>query len=301
MRFNEFGPTIRVSGGLKAQSTRGAIGESWWSRRFIAVLESFGVGSRLARGRSYARQGQVLTLDISPGIVRSTVQGSRPTPYETSIELDLVPAARWAVIEERLAAQALFAARLLAGEMPAEIEDVFAAADAPLFPTSAEQLRMRCSCPDWSVPCKHLAATIYLLAEAFDADPFQILYWRGRGRDQLLDHLRGGAAPARGRRARGRQLAPAARAVIGASTAVAEISSPDLSDTVERFWVAPVPLPARPPTLDTDVDLLLRQLPTPPAAIGGPELAARLKRLYAALGRADEPDGSELSPTDRPG
>ncbi|HET9971276.1 MAG TPA: hypothetical protein VFQ68_23775, partial [Streptosporangiaceae bacterium] len=51
---------IRVDGGIRARSKRGAIGEQWWSRRFIEVLESYGMSSRLARGRSYARAGQVL-------------------------------------------------------------------------------------------------------------------------------------------------------------------------------------------------------------------------------------------------
>ena len=59
--FEEYGKTIRVEGGLKARSTRGAIGESWWSKRFLAVLESFALGTRLTRGRNYARAGQVLT------------------------------------------------------------------------------------------------------------------------------------------------------------------------------------------------------------------------------------------------
>ena len=208
------------------------------------------------------------------------MQGSRAAPYAVSIELDVVPAATWSAIEKALSAQALFAARLLAGEMPAEIEDVFARARAPLFPTRSAQLRMECSCPDWSVPCKHLAATIYLLAEAFDADPFQILHWRGRTREQLLEHLRAGV-PKPGK-AGGKRIA-AAPAVIGARMAVADLASPDLAETVERFWAAPVPLPGRPPTLDTDVDLLLRQLPTPPAAIGGAELVSRLRPLYQAL------------------
>ncbi len=44
-----------VEGGLKARSRRGAIAQTWWSERFIQVLESMGLGSRLARGRNYAR------------------------------------------------------------------------------------------------------------------------------------------------------------------------------------------------------------------------------------------------------
>jgi uncharacterized Zn finger protein len=189
--------------------------------------------------------------------------------------LTVVPPKAWDRIEAALAEQAIFAARLLAGEMPAEIEQVFTDANAPLFPTSADQLGMECSCPDWSVPCKHLAATIYLLAEAFDADPFQILHWRGRGREPLLDHLRSTT----GTRTDAVKPAP----VIGAAMALGELTGPDLAETVDRFWVPPVPLPARPPTLDTDVDLLLRQLPTPAAAIGGPELVSRLRTLYSGL------------------
>jgi uncharacterized Zn finger protein len=269
-----YGKTIRVEGGLRAQSERGRIGESWWSKRFLAVLESFALGSRLTRGRSYARAGQVLSLDITPGLVRATVQGSRPKPYDVSIKLAALNDKVWSAVEAALAEQAIFTARLLAGEMPAEIEEVFAAAGAPLFPTSIRQLTMSCSCPDSMVPCKHIAATFYLLAEAFDADPFQILRWRGRDREALLAPLR---------TSRPSLLAGPPPAVTGSLSALADLASPELSEMLDRFWVSPVPLPARPPTLDTDVDLLLRQLPSPPGSIGGAELAQRLRALYAAL------------------
>lgn len=309
--FPPYGRPLRVEGGIKAQSTRGAIGETWWSKRFIAVLESLALGSRLARGRSYARAGQVLRLDIEPGLVTATVQGSRPEPYEVRIGLTALSPTAWRAVEIKLAEQAIFGARLLAGEMPAQIEEVFAAAGTPLFPTSAGQLDMACSCPDWSVPCKHIAATFYLLAEAFDQDPFQILHWRGRDRADLLASLRAlrsgaegpsGGTPAR-RRGRGAATgaeAPAAHTgapaesggpvaaagapVTGAGAALSELTGPDLDHTVDRFWVSPVPLPARPPAIiDTDVDLLLRQLPPPPAMLGGAELTERLRRFYATF------------------
>ena len=98
---------------------------------------------------------------------------------------------------EQLASQALFRAKLLAGEMPHEIEEVFGECGTPLFPRSAADLDMHCSCPDWGVPCKHLAAVCYVLAEEFDRDPFAMLAWRGKGRDELLTALRQiqGAAP----------------------------------------------------------------------------------------------------------
>lgn len=266
-----YGKALPAEGGLRARSTRGAIGESWWSKRFLAVLESFALGTRLSRGRSYARKGQVLTLGISPGFVKSTVQGSRPEPYRVSIGLEPLRDDAWAAVEAAIAAQAVFSARLLAGEMPPTLEDVFTSVGAPLFPTAVGELDMSCSCPDFALPCKHLAATFYLLAEAFDDDPFQILLWRGRDRDALTAHL-GSAEPLFD----DPPPSPFTEAVVA-----------PLDEMLDRFWVMPVPLPDRPPTLDTAPDLLLRQLPTPGAALGGAGLVAKLRPLYQAFAHSD--------------
>ncbi|TQS26215.1 SWIM zinc finger family protein [Microbispora sp. KK1-11] len=180
---------IRVEGGIKARSKRGSIGEQWWSRRFIDILERVCDAGRLSRGRAYARRGQVLDLDLGPGLVQARVQGSRPEPYDVSVRVTAYGAREWAGLVEALAAQALHRAKLLAGEMPPEIEQVFEACGLPLFP-GERGLDMACSCPDWGFPCKHLSAVLYLLAEAFDDDPFLVLAWRGMGREALLDALR---------------------------------------------------------------------------------------------------------------
>jgi uncharacterized Zn finger protein len=178
-----------VTGGLKARTARGDIGSTWWSRRFLDVLESLAMGGRLTRGKTYARKGQVISLEIAPGEVRSSVQGSRARPYQVVIAFPVLSQLVWAKAEIALAEEALPTAKLLAGEVPPELEDIFAGAGAPLFPAAADDLGQRCSCPDWGVPCKHLAATFYLLAEAFDSDPFLILRWRGRDREELLSRL----------------------------------------------------------------------------------------------------------------
>ena len=265
--------TVRVEGGIRALSARGSIGESWWSKRFLGVLESFALGTRLTRGRNYARAGQVVSLDVEPGVVAAVVQGSRPTPYQVSITLQRFDDDVWRRVETALAEEALGAAKLLAGELPPHVEDVFAAAGAPLFPARVRDLAMRCSCPDAAVPCKHLAATFYLLAERFDADPFQILLWRGRTRDTLLANLRtlrtGTATPA----------APAEPpALTGAARALAGMDEPDVE--LERFWYPPVPLAEPEPAAVTGRDLLLRQLPTPPPALGGRDLLTALRAWY---------------------
>ncbi len=273
-----------VEGGLKARTARGSIGSSWWSRRFLDVLESFAMGGRLTRGRTYARKGQVISLDVAPGEVRSSVQGSRARPYEVVIKLKPFGELVWAKAEIALAEQALPAAKLLAGEVPPELDEIFIAAGAPLFPTSASELDQRCSCPDWGVPCKHLAATFYLLAEAFDDDPFLILRWRGRDREPLLGRLR----ELRGDRA-GRAVATdeAARVVAGAALALAGLEFGDrdeASSDPAHFWQPPAPLPPRPASLVVDPDLVLRQLATPSTALGGDRLVTVLQETYRQFG-----------------
>ena len=209
--WHEAGPPIEVEGGIKARSKRGAIGEQWWSRRFVEVLESFGMSGRLARGRHYARRGQVLEFELGHGVVRARVQGSRPMPYQARIGVLPLTSAQWRRVIEALRGQALFRAKLLAGEMPHEIEQVFADCGTPLFPRSARDLDLFCSCPDWEVPCKHLAAVCYVLAERFDDDPFGMLAWRGRDRADLLAALRGPAAGRAGPAAHRRGPAPPRR------------------------------------------------------------------------------------------
>ncbi len=178
-----------VQGGIKAQSSKGNFGVSWWAKRWIAVLESFNIGARLGRGRSYARQGQVLSIAIEPGLVKAEVQGSRSQPYKIKIRIKPLSPPEWQKLIRFLSKQALFMAKLLAGEMPEDIEKAFQQVGLALFPQKHKDLVTDCSCPDWSNPCKHIAAVYYLLGEEFDRDPFLIFNLRGLGRSDLLGHL----------------------------------------------------------------------------------------------------------------
>ena len=112
------------------------------------------------------------------------------------------------------------------------------------------------------MPCKHLAATFYLLAEAFDADPFLILRWRGRDREQLLARLRDLRAGESGL-GRGSSTAAVGPPVIGAALALTGVPDPDPDAELDRFWLPPPPLPPRPPVLAVEPDLVLRQLRFP--------------------------------------
>jgi uncharacterized Zn finger protein len=287
---------IEVEGGIKAKSQRGAIGEQWWSKRFIAVLESYGMSGRLQRGRSYARKGQVLEFALAPGKVTARVQGSRPSPYAVSIAVRPLTSAQWTEVESRLATQALFRARLLAGEMPAEIEEVFAACGTPLFPQAARDLDMSCNCPDWGMPCKHLAAVCYVLAEAFDTDPFAMLAWRGKGREELLAALRSGGKAGRGAAAAAGEADAVSSGTSPAQALLSDVTGVPLAESLADFWspgLSQARLRALPPSPPTPADLLLRLADPPDVQVRGVSLRDLLAPAYARLADPEPDEASE--------
>jgi uncharacterized Zn finger protein len=269
----------RVEGGIKTKSERGAIGETWWSKRWVAVLESFGMGTRLTRGRNYARQGQVLSIDVEPGVVKAKVQGSMSKPYNVTIRLQPLSDTDWEKVTEAMASQAIFAAKLLTGEMPQNIEEAFSAVHVSLFPTTGGELNTSCSCPDWANPCKHTAAVYYLLAERFDEDPFLIFKLRGRTKEQIIQALR----------EKRTVTMPAGEAIPSASEAsVAAEESLTLENYLDTFWQAGEALntfamsPSAP-----DVDkAVLKRLGQAPFSVSGQNLTALLSKAYDVVDEA---------------
>lgn len=219
-----------VEGGIKARSKRGAIGESWWAKRWTDALRRIMDSGRLSRGRTYARRGQVLNIDEEDGAITAQVQGSRRKPYKVRIQVNPLSDKAWERVLDVLADQAIFTAQLLAGEMPVEIEEAFSAAGSSLFPTSSRQLDTDCSCPDWANPCKHIAAVYFLLGEAFDDDPFMLFRLRGRTQEQILAGLRA-------RRAGEEADSPEPSMIPGAGEAPAPIPEDPLA-----FWTLGSPL-----------------------------------------------------------
>jgi uncharacterized Zn finger protein len=153
-------------------------------------MEKLMDGRRLSRGQDYASQGQVLSMGEIKNGVAATVQGSRVKPYRVTIQVMPLKAEEWEKALDVLASQAVFAAKLLAGEMPENIEEAFQSAGLSLFPERPGDLVTQCSCPDWANPCKHVAAAHYILGDRFDEDPFLLFRMRGRSKDQVLEGLR---------------------------------------------------------------------------------------------------------------
>lgn len=165
-------------------------GREWWAQRWIDVLESFGWIRRLARARNYAREGHVLALDFRGSKVHALVQGTAPEPYKVSLSLDPFDEEQWQYVIESLSQQAIFSAKLLAGEMPQNIEEVFTSNGLSLFPFTKFDIHSKCSCPDPANPCKHIGAVYYVLGDRFSEDPFVLFQLRGRTKEQIITALR---------------------------------------------------------------------------------------------------------------
>lgn len=269
-------PAIRVEGGIKARSRRGKIGETWWSRRWIRLLESFDMGARLDRGRSYARKGQVISIEVEKGEVHARVQGSSRKPYEITICLKPIAKGGWERAEEVMASKAVFAAKLLSGEMPLEIEEAFAEAGVRLFPENSRDLETNCTCPDWANPCKHIAAVYYLLAESFDRDPFLIFKLRGRTKEEIVESLRNKRA----------SVCLAEQAIsTTCSDAIPSVKAVrPLEECLEIFWEAGNALdkmtfdPGRPEVENA----VLKRLGDAPFSVGEENLSVLLEKAYQA-------------------
>ncbi|NWF61110.1 MAG: SWIM zinc finger family protein [Fischerella sp.] len=162
----------------------------WWSQRWLELLDSYRFKKRLERGRNYARQGNVLSIEFQGAKVLARVQGSESEPYKVSLSLDSFSDEEWGYIVETMSKKAIFAAKLLAGEMPQNIEEVFTASGLSLFPFTLSDVHSRCSCPDKANPCKHIAAVYYQLGDRFSEDPFVLFQLRGRTKEQIISNLR---------------------------------------------------------------------------------------------------------------
>lgn len=268
-RYYESRTPQDVEDGIEARSKRGDIGEQWWSRRFVDVVESYSKSNRITRGKRYARKGQVVDLNVENGVVSATVQGARSDPYEITIRGDALDEETWHQVERAMADRAAFAAQLLTEEMPPDIEEVFEACDVSLFPQSYRDMATNCTCPDTANPCKHIAAVFYILAEQFDEDPFLIFRWRGRSRDTLLDRLQD---------LRGADNGSADRQVSFETG-----DERPIGECLDEFWTAGDSIAAvqiRSGTVQV-ADAALRRLGEPPAELA--DMHERVGRYYTEM------------------
>jgi uncharacterized Zn finger protein len=180
----------RVFPPLPPARGRRSFADTWWGNAWVDALEgpNRSATGRLARGRTYARAGNVREITITPGRATAQVKGSLPTPYRTSMEIPQLTAPQWDALLEVAAGRAGHLAALLDRDMPTTLADDAVQAGVRLLPSSREFVPY-CSCPDDGYPCKHAAALYYQVARLLDHDPFVLLLLRGRGESELMAEL----------------------------------------------------------------------------------------------------------------
>lgn len=180
MSKKRYAPRIpRIASGFRAQYLRSLPRGAWWAKGWLRGIEEMRIGARSGRGRVYAEQGQVTSLKVAGTHVEATVLGARPDPY--SVKIDFAPLqlnGASVCVHEHLGDMTV--GRILAGEMPTAVEEMFSKEGVSPYPELGND-RFWCSCPDWSKPCKHIAAVLYLLADAMVCNPSLLLRLRGVG------------------------------------------------------------------------------------------------------------------------
>lgn len=202
--FNKGPRPLTARGGIRAQTKSRKVGKNWWTKRWMSVLENNYMGAELPRGRAYAQAGQVLDIHIDHGCVTAKVQGPHKEPYVVTIEFQPTPKRKWNALFEEISKKAIFAAKLLTGDMPETIEEVFGSHKLSLFPKDIDDIKTVCTgekakknpCQGESSnngqtisPCRCIIAVYYLLAEEFDRDPFLFMKLRGLNRDDLIEAI----------------------------------------------------------------------------------------------------------------
>ncbi|MEL7472275.1 MAG: hypothetical protein AAGK04_03080 [Planctomycetota bacterium] len=183
----------RVRGGIKL-TTKDEDPSGWLPERWLRLLEAGVEGDRLVEGRGYAVGGQTRRLEVSPGKVVASVQGRVQRPYRTTMTFQTMDHRAWDKVVATMVDQAVYAAKLMAGEVPANIEDVFHPVGKRLFPLAPGEIRVGCQCAEFREDttrwCKHLACVGYLIADKLASDPLTIFMLRGMPKDQLTELLR---------------------------------------------------------------------------------------------------------------
>lgn len=182
----------RFAAGIRAQESRTGAGRSWWAGEWTHRLEAMGLKGRLGRGKSYALSGQVVSLSIAGPHVAARVQGTRPDPYDVTLDFRTPEPAARARLVAALRAEPMLVARLLADDLPQDVEAAFRREGYDLFPggklgPGRYDMTTACNCPDYANPCKHTAAVLLLLGEEIARRPLTLLELRGILSEELCD------------------------------------------------------------------------------------------------------------------
>ena len=182
----------RYAAGIRAQESRSGGARTWWARRWLEVLERMGLGARLGRGKHYAVSGQVTGMRFEGPHVEAQVVGTRPDPYRVTIDFRVPEGAAREAIVARIKGEPMLAARLIADDMPTEVEQAFRDCGIDFFPggklaPGVYDMTTACSCPDYANPCKHVSAVLLILGEEIARRPMTLLELRGIAEEDIYE------------------------------------------------------------------------------------------------------------------
>lgn len=228
----------RVTGGIRAGADPAEGPNLWAAQRWMRLIEGAveaGKASpdQLAEGLEYARIGQTRTLTIGSGAIDARVQGRLPRAYRVQIRVPTFPAAQWERVVGAMLGQARYVARLLAGELPANIEDVFMPEGLRLFPSQPQDVAVSCTCDVEGPWCKHACCVMKLVSNRLISEPFLVFQLRGMPQEDLLERIRAHRAAAGGGTGGG-----SAPVFMPHLAGVADRPSPKLDECVDRFFAA---------------------------------------------------------------
>ncbi len=219
----------KVRSGVKLRSRDGTPAQGWAAQRWIRLVESLADGETIKHGLEYATIGQTKNLEVEEGVVHAEVQGRAARPYQVNIEFKRFTPEQWEQIIAAMVDQAKYAAMLLAGELPTNIEDLLDPLGIQLFPSSADEIHPSCTCVSKSAWCRHAGCAAYILGDRLDADPFVVFELRGMPKDELLERLR----QMRATRSAGDGPVPV---YLPLAPAGVPTESKPLEDLIDDFW-----------------------------------------------------------------
>ena len=149
-------------------------GNTWWGQQWLKALNHIDFSNRLPRGKTYANKGLVKDVVIEGNIVKSKVQGSERYPYDQKLKLQKFTESEKEDILDIITEDPFILSSLLNRELPQDLLALLDKKGITLFPQSWRDINGTCSCPDWAVPCKHLAAVVYVIANEIDKNPFMV-------------------------------------------------------------------------------------------------------------------------------
>ncbi len=215
---------------------------AWWQRRWQTLLQQLGLD---AGGPDGLRGCRVKRMEVMPGSIQAQVQDRELGASTVEIRLPVLDDAQWERVIDALGSQAIYAAQLLAGNMPPEIEQLFAQAGAHLLPSARDEIEQQCSsCPPGAVLCRPLAAVYAQLGEMLAEDPWLLLRLRGRDRHQVLASIHErrnlgaetAARPAAPATQAGADVTPGFYTPAAGGVRAADDSAPPLEEQLGDFW-----------------------------------------------------------------